>query len=1134
MKQLRPEDYQIGWVCPLKVEYLAAKCMLDELHEGFAQPESDHNVYELGEIHKHNVVLCRLSTTGNTITASSVTHMRRTFPNLKFALLVGIGGGVPTITSNGEIRLGHVVVGKPTGSHSGCIQYDSGKAKRGLFERTGYIPAPPRILTNAANKVEEMLEWEGPDALLDNVKLVKKIPNPQARKQFEYPGGYEDRLFPSNVQHVKEQLECEDAGCDLSTYVPRPKTAGSSGAFVLHMGTIATGNAVIKDAYLRDTLSRNDGIICFEMEAAGALTSIECLVVRGISDYCDSHKNDRWQGFASINAAAFAREVLRKLPIDSVKQYQSDLQDLSTHVQELKVSVAIGQRKYESKSILDWLCPSDTSGIHNNALETHHPGTGEWIFNHESYISWITTQGSFLWLSGRLGSGKTTLVSYITNHLACTGNRVVYHYFRHGDASERGAYSDVLRSLCAQLFTLTTKSPASVHEAYSQHAEGIRRPSTITLVKLLDDLLESSEEVFIILDALDETSEDPRHQIDQWISGFIAHRKPRAHLLVTCRDPYEATRAFTHVVDEFETLQMKAKLLLPDLSSLLTTWCEQQLSSRNNDTLWNEENLQLIVEVIQNGPEDMFQWVVSYLKILEKCRTVRELQKELGSVPLDLIQLYRRVLERMTSPREIKLVQLLAAFGKAMSFDEARDALATHCTDQNNRRRFHIDDRLLDADIESMCPALLTVIKDHTSDKRTIRLGHLSIKEFFDRGNAEDLVGFDKATMKGVLVGTCLTYLLDLESTDIAQQNDVDRPFLHWASSNWFEHAADAAASSPEVLIMLEELFTDSPVAYQTWLHFSNPDGVQHPLSHLLDSTQERSNAAESSSQAAGVNTSFRGVTQDPLYLAALAGLTPVIKILMAKEVQFSSPSGWYGSPLVAACARGHKEVVEILLSAGYDVDQKTYYGTPLCAAAANGHLHIVKLLIGKGADPDAVRTVTTFVPAWSPVQPVMTYFPGSYQVNVDKSAVVHRETQKLDDFSRYIPLRTGWRGLPKLSLIEHNMYTGRFKLELSPEDLRNDSGECTLPGIILGTPLCAAAWGGHLSIVKFLLSNSASTSRLTGYFADPLIAAVASGEIDVVRYLITNYGISTSVSAFARCWSSSRHRDGRTWSSFV
>jgi hypothetical protein len=38
------------------------------------------------------------------------------------------------------------------------------------------------------------------------------------------------------------------------------------------------------------------------------------LVVRGICDYCDSHKNDVWQGYAAVVAAAYARAVLEELP----------------------------------------------------------------------------------------------------------------------------------------------------------------------------------------------------------------------------------------------------------------------------------------------------------------------------------------------------------------------------------------------------------------------------------------------------------------------------------------------------------------------------------------------------------------------------------------------------------------------------------------------------------------------------------------------------------------------------------------------------------------------------------------------------------------------------------------------------
>ncbi|CAH0049035.1 unnamed protein product [Clonostachys solani] len=67
-----------------------------------------------------------------------------------YCLLVGIGGGVPVETDEGMVRLGHVVVSKPTGEHSGAIQYDHGKANRGHLERTGSLMPPLAALLNAA------------------------------------------------------------------------------------------------------------------------------------------------------------------------------------------------------------------------------------------------------------------------------------------------------------------------------------------------------------------------------------------------------------------------------------------------------------------------------------------------------------------------------------------------------------------------------------------------------------------------------------------------------------------------------------------------------------------------------------------------------------------------------------------------------------------------------------------------------------------------------------------------------------------------------------------------------------------------------------------------------------------------
>jgi nucleoside phosphorylase len=84
---------------------------------------------------------------------------------------------------------------------------------------------------------------------------------------------------------------------------------------VVHYATIASGNRVIKNAAERDTVSKKfGGVLCFEMEAAGLMNSFPCLVVRGICDYADSHKNKTWQAYAAGTAAACAKEVLLVIP----------------------------------------------------------------------------------------------------------------------------------------------------------------------------------------------------------------------------------------------------------------------------------------------------------------------------------------------------------------------------------------------------------------------------------------------------------------------------------------------------------------------------------------------------------------------------------------------------------------------------------------------------------------------------------------------------------------------------------------------------------------------------------------------------------------------------------------------------
>jgi hypothetical protein len=56
-RRLRREEYTVGWVCALPIGLAAAQEMLDEEHEDLEHDENDNNLYSLGRIGDHNIVI---------------------------------------------------------------------------------------------------------------------------------------------------------------------------------------------------------------------------------------------------------------------------------------------------------------------------------------------------------------------------------------------------------------------------------------------------------------------------------------------------------------------------------------------------------------------------------------------------------------------------------------------------------------------------------------------------------------------------------------------------------------------------------------------------------------------------------------------------------------------------------------------------------------------------------------------------------------------------------------------------------------------------------------------------------------------------------------------------------------------
>jgi nucleoside phosphorylase len=322
----------VGWICALEAELAASQAMLDEEHPDLLQAENDTNTYTLGRIGQHNVVLACLpsGTTGISAAATAARDLLRSFPRVRFGLMVGVGGGAPSNPSDDprqDIRLGDVIVSNPEGNYGkgrvylfdkkseltkctgGVLQYDFGKTiKDGKFIQTGSLNKPPAVLMTGVSKLRALHLRKG-SAIREHVNSMLES-NPAMQQDFSYRNPEDDQLFQADYDHMDSDKDCKS--CDEERLIQRkPRTTNVP---VIHYGLIGSANQVMRHGVTREKLRQERGIICFEMEAAGLMDNFPCLVIRGICDYSDTHKNKNWQPYAAATAAAYAKELLGVIP----------------------------------------------------------------------------------------------------------------------------------------------------------------------------------------------------------------------------------------------------------------------------------------------------------------------------------------------------------------------------------------------------------------------------------------------------------------------------------------------------------------------------------------------------------------------------------------------------------------------------------------------------------------------------------------------------------------------------------------------------------------------------------------------------------------------------------------------------
>ncbi|SPJ70617.1 uncharacterized protein FTOL_00345 [Fusarium torulosum] len=337
------DDFHIGIVCALPLEYDALDYVIDEFWDSkkFGRLSGDPNIYTHGRIGDSNVVVVLLMGMGKVNAASATGSMRSSYPSLELVLLTGICGGVPMPGSGNEQLLGDVIVSKAV------VQYDFGRhypedfAVKDTLEEC--MRKPTTNIRNFIGQVQTDRAWarlEDRAAIhLDKLQITSK--SGRRPTNYQWPGADRDRLFGSSYSHrhvsgcdtcsagrscqASRTLSCLELGCENKALVQRRRVehkrrlehAGrikEAQAPSVFFGTIGSADTVLKYGLERDRLAKAHNLIAFEMEGAGVWNQIPCIIVKGICDYADSHKNKYWQNFAAATAASVSKALIEQYP----------------------------------------------------------------------------------------------------------------------------------------------------------------------------------------------------------------------------------------------------------------------------------------------------------------------------------------------------------------------------------------------------------------------------------------------------------------------------------------------------------------------------------------------------------------------------------------------------------------------------------------------------------------------------------------------------------------------------------------------------------------------------------------------------------------------------------------------------
>ena len=631
-------------------------------------------------------------------------------------------------------------------------------------------------------------------------------------------------------------------------------------------------------------------------------------------------------------------------------------------------------------------------------IEPWYRNTCRWILEREECRSWREQPSGLLWIAGKPGSGKSTLMAFLHEELCKSSDasqdlRLEFFFTARGTELQRTPLG-MLRSLLVQIL----KSNATVcHELRQAYVERCRdfgerdwEWPQVLLEKLLQDAickLAALQQVTIFVDALDEAGEtDARKLVNyfQELNDAAKNSQASARICISCRH-YPSVAPFgvvEIVVDQHnhEDIAIYIRSHLP--TDILVT------DDRHHDG-WKDLMNQLIYQA--NG---VFQWAHIVMPLIrgeiDDGRSPKDIRRWLRNVPADLESVYQYVLEHVIKPenrvQSLQFFQWVSLAERPLTVTEMRYAMAAcHVDATRSYVQWQEVDNFITTDermrrlIKALSGGLAEVVKGHESGD-VVQVVHQTVNEFIrmtglallSRVANPVITSIENGKIilqsQAMLYKSCLFYLATAETSSANMQDarDMEKevlskngPFLAYATVNLLIHAEKAGNFRS---FALEREFQILERMVGRWVKFYQLFGrwgVACPqygttILHMAAAANMTDVAAFAASNNGNVTAvDVKGNT--PFHLAARCGHIKVGKIFLEMGAKLDTTCREGETALVNAASRGHVEFVKWLLEEGAAIDTtKGSSGGALQAASLEGKRNIVRILLDAKADVNA------------------------------------------------------------------------------------------------------------------------------------------------------------------------------------